>query len=112
MLLRGEAGRGELLLSAIDPFVLGNKGSALIHEMLHNLGARFNGRPRHIRRRSTGTARSYALLSPGTYAGEHGRGHGPRLPRRHSAADLRPGAVTPKTGAPWTATKDSGTSKR
>ena len=48
VLLRSEAGRGELLLSAIDPFVLGNKGSALIHEMLHNLGARFNGRPCHI----------------------------------------------------------------
>ena len=69
VLLRSEAGRGELLLSAIDPFVLGNKGSALIHEMLHNLGARFNGRPCHIPTAldRTGTV-VHALLS-GTYAG-------------------------------------------
>ena len=68
-LLRSEAGRGELLLSAIDPFVLGNKGSALIHEMLHNLGARFNGRPCHIPAAldRNGTV-VHALLS-GTYAG-------------------------------------------
>ncbi|MEE0828605.1 MAG: hypothetical protein U0L86_05570, partial [Alistipes finegoldii] len=69
VLLRSEAGRGELLLSAIDPFVLGNKGSALIHEMLHNLGARFNGRPCHIPAAldRNGTV-VHALLS-GTYAG-------------------------------------------
>ena len=95
VLLRSEAGRGELLLSAIDPFVLGNKGSALIHEMLHNLGARFNGRPRHI---PTALDRNgtvvHALLS-GTYAG----GSMDEVMARDylegtPAADLRPGAVT------------------
>ena len=81
VLLRSEAGRGELLLSAIDPFVLGNKGSALIHEMLHNLGARFNGRPCHIpaaleRHGRTRPAERHLCRR------KHGRGHGPRLPRR------------------------------
>lgn len=49
--------------------MLGNKGSALIHEMLHNLGARFNGRPCHIPAAldRNGTV-VHALLS-GTYAG-------------------------------------------
>ncbi|MFQ7386758.1 MAG: hypothetical protein ACLRM8_02845 [Alistipes sp.] len=54
---RGRPGRAAAL--GDRPFVLGNKGSALIHEMLHNLGARFNGRRAISRRRSTGTARSY-----------------------------------------------------
>ena len=100
VLLRGEAGRGELLLSAIDPFVLGNKGSALIHEMLHNLGARFNGRPRHIPAAldRNGTV-VHALLS-GTYAG----GSMDEVMARDylegtPAADLRPGAVT--SGRYW-----------
>lgn len=100
VLLCGRVGRGELLLSAIDPFVLGNKGSILIQEMLHNLGARFDGRPRHIPAALDGEGRIVHALVSGTYSGgtlDEVMAHD--YLEGTPATELRPGAAT--SGRYW-----------
>ena len=100
VLMRYAAPKGEVLISAIDPFVLGNKGSALIHEMLHNLGAEFTGHPHSIPAALDAQGTVVHALVSGTYSGgsldqvmahNYLEGVGP--------ADLRLGATT--SGRYW-----------
>lgn len=69
VLLRYTNGKGELLLSAINPFILGNAGSTLIHEMLRNLGVAFTGHPHHIPEALDQQGLLTCALMSGTYSG-------------------------------------------
>lgn len=64
------SGKGEIIISSFDPFLLGKEGNLLILEMINNLGAEFTGTPRHIPDALDKEGYLTAALAGGSFSGE------------------------------------------
>ena len=62
--------KGEIIISALDPSVLGTSGSTFTHEMLHNLGVKFGGMPHHIPEAIDNEGYLTSALICGSFSGE------------------------------------------
>ena len=90
-----KVGKGEIIVSALDPFKAGNSGVSLTHEMLYNIGARFTGTPRNLPPAISSDGALSAALVCGSFSGS---GFEEVMSEYHIGdADpetLRPGSVT------------------